>query len=64
MEKIFSVASWNVKHFRYDSNRMRSVVSFLKEQNPDIFALYEVTGKEVFSEMTKQFPRYVYLSDH
>jgi endonuclease/exonuclease/phosphatase family metal-dependent hydrolase len=60
MAKAFSVASWNVKHFKGDPARVGRVVSFLKLQNPDIFALYEVTGKEVFGEMTNLFPGYTF----
>ena len=58
MVKAFSVASWNVKHFKGDPTRVSRVVSFLKQQDPDVFALYEVTGKEVFSEMMSVFPNY------
>lgn len=62
MTKAFSVASWNVKHFKEDPTRIRveRVVSFLKQQDPDIFALYEVTGKEVFFEMTGIFSDYTF----
>lgn len=58
MSKAFSVASWNVKHFNKDLNRVNRVISYLKQQNPDIFAIYEVTGKEVFTEMIDKFPDY------
>lgn len=60
MTKAFSVASWNVKHFKNDSVRVGRVISFLKDQNPDIFALYEVTGKEVFSVMSTSLPGYTF----
>jgi exonuclease III len=60
MGKAFSVASWNVKHFKNDSGQIQKITSFLKKQDPDVFALYEVTGKEVFGEMTKQFPQYTF----
>ena len=60
MAKAFSVASWNVKHFRNDPTRVSKVVSFLKQQDPDVFALYEVTGKDVFGEMTNMFPGYTF----
>jgi exonuclease III len=58
MAKAFSVVSWNVKHFKGSKARMKRVVKFLKDQNPDIFALYEVTGKTVFDEISKQFEGY------
>jgi endonuclease/exonuclease/phosphatase family metal-dependent hydrolase len=64
MVKAFSVASWNVKHFKYkkkskvDKKRIDRVVKFLNDQDPDVFALYEVTGKEIFKIITKYFPDY------
>jgi hypothetical protein len=60
MAKAFSVASWNVKHFKGQPQRVGRVVSFLKQHDPDVFALYEVTGKEVFAEMTTLFPGYTF----
>jgi len=58
--KAFSVASWNVKHFKSGKARVDLAVSFLKNQDPDVFALYEVFGKDVFTEMVKQFPGYTF----
>jgi len=60
MAKAFSVASWNVKHFKGDPGRIARVVSFLKQQEPGVFALYEVTGKDVFNEMVDAFPNYTF----
>jgi endonuclease/exonuclease/phosphatase family metal-dependent hydrolase len=60
MAKAFSVASWNVEHFHGDPARVDRVVSFLKEQDPDVFALYEVTGKTVFDQMTHKFHGYTF----
>lgn len=60
MMKAFSVASWNVRHFRGQRSRIQRVVQFLREQNPDIFALYEVSGREVFGELSSRFPRYTF----
>lgn len=60
MTKAFSLASWNVKHFNGEPERVSDVVGLLKEQDPDVFSLYEVTGKEVFSEMTAAFPGYTF----
>jgi endonuclease/exonuclease/phosphatase family metal-dependent hydrolase len=65
-EKAFSVVSWNVKHFKKNPNeqgdaaRVKRVVSLLKQQDPDVFALYEVTGKEVFIEITANFSGYAF----
>jgi hypothetical protein len=58
MAKIFSLASWNVEHFKDDLTRVNKVVSFLKDQSPDVFALLEVEGKEVFSNLVKLMPDY------
>jgi endonuclease/exonuclease/phosphatase family metal-dependent hydrolase len=64
MAKVFSVASWNVKHFKYkkeskiDKQRIDRVVKYLNNQNPDVFALYEVTGKDIFEKITKYFSDY------
>ena len=60
MAKAFSVASWNVKHFKGDHARVAGVVAFLRQQDPDVFALYEVTGKTVFSDMIGMFPGYTF----
>ena len=58
--KAFSVASWNVKHFKGQPARVQNVAQFLHAQNPDIFALYEVTGSEVFTELSTRFPGYTF----
>jgi endonuclease/exonuclease/phosphatase family metal-dependent hydrolase len=59
MAKAFSLASWNVEHFKENpEERVGRVVAFLKKQNPDVFALYEVEGKDVFTELVKRMPSY------
>lgn len=64
MPKIFSVASWNVEHFKNDTSRVKRVAQFISGQNggpvntPDIFALFEVEGKYIFQEFMNQFPDY------
>jgi endonuclease/exonuclease/phosphatase family metal-dependent hydrolase len=58
MPKAFSVASWNVEHFKGKPERTTRVVEFLNESRPDIFALYEVTGAEVFGTVTTSMPKY------
>jgi len=60
MAKAFSIASWNVEHFKDDPSRIDRVVSFVAAQNPDVVALYEVEGKEVFASMTAKFPGYTF----
>jgi exonuclease III len=58
MPKAFSLASWNVEHFRDDPQRIKRVVQFLRDQDPDIFALYEVEGKEVYGQFMVQMASY------
>ncbi len=70
MTKAFSVASWNIKHFkarpneRKDAQRVERVVKFLKESSefspPDIFGIYEVVGKDVYKTLTDLFPNYTF----
>lgn len=60
MAKAFSVASWNVEHFKGDPIRTNRVISFLKQQNPDVIGIYEVEGKTVINEVTAQFPTYTF----
>jgi len=58
MAKAFSLASWNVEHFKDEPERVARVVDFLKEQDPDVFALLEVEGKEAFTELVRQMSDY------
>ncbi len=58
--KVFSVASWNVEHFKNDKSRIARVVSFLSAQAPDVFGLYEVEGAAVFTELVQQMPGYTF----
>ena len=64
MSKVLSVASWNVEHFNNDALRVKKVAQFISGQNggptntPDIFALFEVEGKDIFLEFMNQFPDY------
>lgn len=58
MAKAFTLVSWNVEHFKNQGSRVADVVALLASLNPDIFALYEVEGKDVFGELVKQMPGY------
>jgi endonuclease/exonuclease/phosphatase family metal-dependent hydrolase len=60
MAKAFSIVSWNVEHFKSDHSRIDRVVGFVAAQDPDLLALYEVEGKEVFSSVTAKFPGYTF----
>jgi len=39
MAKLFSVASWNVEHFKGRQTRVKNVVKFVQDSDPDLFAL-------------------------
>jgi len=60
MAKIFSVASWNVEHFKDDPTRVNRVIDLLNAQNPDVFGLYEVEGATVFSALVGKMPNYTF----
>jgi len=60
MAKVFSVASWNVEHFKDDLSRVSRVVDFLAAQNPDVLGLYEVEGKQIFSTLVAKMPGYTF----
>lgn len=58
MAKAFTVASWNVEHFKNNPERIRRVLSFLKKQNPDVFGLYEVESADVYAALMAELPNY------
>lgn len=60
MAKIFSVASWNVEHFKDDPSRVTRVIEFLDAQRPDVFGLYEVEGATVFNALVEAMPGYTF----
>lgn len=70
MKTVLSVVSWNVEHFKkpaasatvkekkaFNARRTR-VIEFLSRFEPDVIALYEVEGKEVFTDLTAILPGY------
>lgn len=60
MVKAFSVASWNVEHFMGEADRVGRVVDFVSAQAPEVFALYEVQGAEVFQDLVTRMPNYTF----
>jgi endonuclease/exonuclease/phosphatase family metal-dependent hydrolase len=61
MAKQFSILSWNVEHFKKDQNsdaRCNRVVSEIQSVAPDVFAIYEVEGKEVYTDLVSKLPNY------
>ncbi|MCH7525563.1 MAG: endonuclease/exonuclease/phosphatase family protein [Bacteroidetes bacterium] len=65
--KQFSVLSWNVEHFGRGKNkdqkeaRVTRVADKIKSLDPDVMAIYEVEGKELFSEFSKKFNGYSFF---
>ena len=60
MAKVFSIASWNVEHFKDDLTRVGKVIDLVKAQNPDVFGLYEVEGAKVFNALVDKMPDYTF----
>lgn len=65
MAVAFSIASWNVEHFKAegkkaDPARVERVIGFLKKQKPDIFAIYEVEGSAVFQALVSSMKTYTF----
>lgn len=62
MAKVFSVASWNIEHFKDDPTaaRVNRVVDFLDGQNPDVFGIYEVEGATIFDALVTRMPAYTF----
>ncbi len=63
MSKAYSLLSWNVEHFRMNSTRdaeerLQRIIATIRQEDPDVFALYEVEGKEVFADLVTSFPGY------
>jgi hypothetical protein len=61
MAKIFSFAWWNVRHFSGKPERVGRVVGLLREKNPDVFAIFEVQGKQVFEELMQAMPTHSFF---
>jgi hypothetical protein len=61
MAKAFSVFSWNIEHLKdKQPKRIKAVVKTLGEEQPDVFALYEVEGKNVYDELLDKLPNYTF----
>jgi exonuclease III len=63
MAKAFSVASWNVEHFTSQGTRSRvaTVVRFILDQDPDVIAIYEVEGADVWRALMERMPGYSFF---
>ena len=68
MPKVFSVASWNVERFKNttaaDASRVKRVAELISGSNggptsvPEIFALFEVEGKDIYQDFMDEFPNH------
>lgn len=63
MAKAFSVASWNVEHFGDSKNihKINDCIQFMADQNPDIFAVYEVKSSRVFRPFMEAMPNHQFF---
>jgi hypothetical protein len=61
MAKAFSVASWNVEHLKDRQATNPKRVEFLREQKPDVLAIYEAEGKYIWQELMEALPRYSFF---
>lgn len=67
MPKAFSFASWNVEHFGDDPTRVDRAVDLLLNADPDgggapdVFAIYEVEGKQVFDAFMQKMPTHSFF---
>jgi hypothetical protein len=61
MAKAFSVASWNVEHFKNRGPSNAERIAFLAEQQPDVAAIYEAEGSEVWRELMDAMPNYSFF---
>jgi hypothetical protein len=58
MTKKFSLVTWNIEHFKLDTTLKDKVVAHLKSMNPDVFAILEVEGADVWRYMFNEFPEH------
>ena len=65
MATIFSFASWNIEHFKGgDAARAERCVQFIRDSDPDVFGVYEVEGKAVFSHFVSLMPSHnIYVTE-
>lgn len=54
----FTVLSWNIEHFKSDTNRTVRVAERIIQHNPDIFAILETESLDTLQMMQQHFPSY------
>jgi len=52
------ILSWNIEHFKGETRRLKRVVDFVADEDPDVFGLIEVEGSHIYDAMTSKFPGY------
>lgn len=50
--------TWNVKHFGKEPSRAVRCAEFVAQFEPDVFAIFEVSSKEVFGHFRAQMPEH------
>lgn len=65
MARIYSLMSWNIEHFKktrdnQSQQRIERITAKIREEDPDIFAIYEVEGKAIFDTLVTSFPGYTF----
>ncbi|GKS67812.1 hypothetical protein YTPLAS73_13590 [Nitrosarchaeum sp.] len=53
--------SWNVEHFKLEKRDVPKIISHINKFDPDVLAIYEVTGKDVYDHMMKHFPNHSFF---
>lgn len=61
MAKLFSVLSWNVKHFKLKNKDVDGILGHIDKFDPDVMAIYEVTGKDVYAHVMRHFPNHSFF---
>lgn len=61
--KAYSLLSWNIEHLGKNKggsfiNRLNRITEEIKTVDPDVFAIYEVEGSDVFTKFVESFPGY------
>lgn len=60
-DSLFSFASWNVQNFFGEPERIDRCVESLRRADPDVFALFEVKGAQVYEALTRQMPEHSFF---
>ncbi len=61
MAKLFSFASWNVENFHGEPARAARVVETVAARDPDVFAIFEVRGKDVYQPFMARMPMHSFF---